>query len=372
MCSFNDKATLEGHSYTTLALLEHTSEGTTVPPNPFRESFLKTLGLFCSIKEQGCSYPVVQKASPGPDASDEASDDTGSDASAQEDHLPDIQSKAKGKTCSGKILFKRDKHGKPYIRCEHRYSDDHQSHLLMRSLHEYEPEYLDALFNDNKSIIEKFEKRAKEEGYGPLAPCYYITSSQAQKVQCSDWHRDENGILKRGEPTKTPPIYIDIFSSLLRQLQWKLADATLRRLTMDSGFTNALKHVLGWENSREPLLADLHPSFANLDHVNYMIECVQQYMYPEGTGWNALLNLYEKEKVLPNQERYIQWIEEFTVPGEDGKCRIIILMFSEQSTLLLSSKWPTMDTAFKRVHEWQEFEMEEWNVKSKSCKITST
>lgn len=89
-------------------------------------------------------------------------------------------------------------------------------------------------------------------------------------------------------PSKTPQIYLDIFCSLLRDLKWRLADATARRVMRGAGFVDQLSRFLRWQNpTRKPVLGDLHPSLRNLDHVNHIIKRVRGLSFPKGTGWEG-------------------------------------------------------------------------------------
>ena len=69
-------------------------------------------------------------------------------------------------------------------------------------------------------------------------------------------------------PVKTPFSLVQLFQSLLLQLKWKLADATPRRIMLDSGFMQGFRQAIGWMDRHcDPSLQLLHPSFGNLDHV---------------------------------------------------------------------------------------------------------
>lgn len=92
---------------------------------------------------------------------------------------------------------------------------------------------------------------------------------------------------------KTPPPIVQCLQSLLLQLDWKLADATPRRLSHDSGFLLGLRQALGWDNNqRDPSPHDLHPSLANLDHVRRLINTVRKINFPYGTGFKGKINLH--------------------------------------------------------------------------------
>jgi hypothetical protein len=75
-------------------------------------------------------------------------------------------------------------------------------------------------------------------------------------------------------------------------LDWKLADATPRKLVLDSGFMNSFRHALGWNKPFDPPLSALHPSLGNLDHVRRYIDELRHDLFPDGTGFEGLLNLH--------------------------------------------------------------------------------
>lgn len=229
---------------------------------------------------------------------------------------------------------------KTALSCEH-YSKGRRNHLRLRNLGEYNIDYLVALFTANTRKIWEFECRAADEGYGPLLPCNITVVTRAQKGLCRElkikifstlcmlmamiahWHRDSQGILQRGEmiptedcstrfdmftpndlhqcpfvvivstnphshtlpqPTKTPATIRAIFESLLTPLDWRLADATPRRILLDHSFMQNLRDILGWKNHQDPGLGDLHPSLANYDHAARLIDNLRDEKYPAGTG----------------------------------------------------------------------------------------
>lgn len=51
-------------------------------------------------------------------------------------------------------------------------------------LHNVNIEYLQALIDDDDKIIAKFEERARERGYGPLAPCTWIGEIRQTREMC--------------------------------------------------------------------------------------------------------------------------------------------------------------------------------------------
>jgi hypothetical protein len=75
---------------------------------------------------------------------------------------------------------------------------------------------------------------------------------------------------------------------LLLDLDWKLADATPRKLMLDSGFISGLRRSLGWTKPFDPPLAALHPSLGNLDHIRRYIDGLRKVLFPDGTGFEGL------------------------------------------------------------------------------------
>lgn len=85
-------------------------------------------------------------------------------------------------------------------------------------------------------------------------------------------------------PSKTPRVHLHIFNNLLEGLDWKLADATPRRILLDSAFIKGLRRVLAWNGVQDPTLADLHPSLGNSDHTARLINNLRDKRFPHGTG----------------------------------------------------------------------------------------
>ena len=68
---------------------------------------------------------------------------------------------------------------------------------------------------------------------------------------------------------------------------WRLADATPRRVMLDTGFMHGLRNILGWEFDRSLSLSDLHPSYGNLDHLRCFIHNVWLDKFPHGTDFEG-------------------------------------------------------------------------------------
>jgi hypothetical protein len=311
-------------------------------------------------------------------------------------------------------------------------------------LQEFDIPYLRALLENDQASIFQFEEQARTHGYGPLAPCTFMASPIEQKQLCREcyhpefwfpnvkflsayWHRKSDGVLRQGVlrkwnhkctttygiyvpndlfdcpqvlivsrnphshapplPVKTPPAIVKCFSSLLLRLEWKLADATPRRLVLDSGFMQELRCLLGWSPTADfdPHLEDLHPSLGNLDHVRRLVNVMRMDRFPNGTGFDGeflllLLNdshihppgaklLADEQKKLPLERRYICCAETHNIPNVDSGLRLVVCMTSRMSQHLLSSKRLSIDTSFKRVRGWQEFEIESWDDDHMRCKF---
>jgi len=171
--------------------------------------------------------------------------------------------------------------------------------------------------------------------------------------------------------------------SLLESLGSGLASATPRRIILDAAFMSALRSALAWERSHSPTLGDLHPSLGNFDAASRLINKLRFSHYSEGTGfegksfhltdnggsllthYTGVLALQKQQSLLSADQFYIRCVETHEIPK--GTCSIIICMFPAMSMLLLKTRHPSIDTSFKRVHGWQEFEIEAWFQDTAHC-----
>lgn len=188
-------------------------------------------------------------------------------------------------------------------------------------------------------------------------------------------------------PVKTPPILVSVFNSLLRILDWKLADATPRRIVLDSAFIAGLRKHLGWTGIRDPVLSDLHPSLGNADHVRRYINKLREEYFPDGTGLagepSHAINIYldhlisgigairlmKEHSKMPHEEQYVRHVETYHNRGEDD-FSLVVCMLPAMSQKLMSAKRLSIDTSFKRLHGWEEFEIETWDSDTKRCKFS--
>ncbi|KAG1765741.1 hypothetical protein EV702DRAFT_919554, partial [Suillus placidus] len=352
-CSANTDAFNTTHSYTHRAhisqLITPTRAFSPADDTAEREVFTKTFAFFCALQAHGCTFR------------------TSTDDYEHDSVTPAVSSRSPT-SCSGNLIMRTDKYNQRLIQCEHRSPAD-RAHLILWNLQEFNVNYLQALLAHDIAAIATHEEHAECHGYGPLVPCDFVASPVEHKQTCA-------GVLERGyllkwehdcqskfdifvpvdrvdvprivimcrnphshpppAPVKTPPPLVDLFRLLLLDMDWELADATPRRILCDSGFMRGLRTALGWTSDRSPSLADLHPSLANLDHVHRLMYKFRRDKYPMGTGFQGAKLLVEKEKELPRHAHYVRCAE-------------------------THARRVSIDTSFKRLHGWQEFEIEAWD-----------
>ncbi|KAF5382081.1 hypothetical protein D9615_004312 [Tricholomella constricta] len=297
------------------------------------EVFMKTLAFFCAIQEKGCGF----------DASiDLDGDFTICNVPEGDNDASNFRGKERNTTCRGRLLFQCDKYSQWYIQCAKRDAKN-LDHLVLRNIDEFNLEYLAALMSGDAAAVMRFELPAKQFGYGPLAPCTFVASPTKSIL------------------AQTPPILSNLLESLFRNMGWKLADVTPRKALLDSNFMFALRKHLGWQRLVDPTLSDLHPSLGNLDYVRRHIDVLRAELFPSGTGWSGALHLLSEHNTLPLEERYVRCVEAHTIE-KNKEFRLVICMSPAMSCRLLKCKRPTIDTSFKRLHGWQEFEIETWDA----------
>lgn len=76
--------------------------------------------------------------------------------------------------------------------------------------------------------------------------------------------------------------------------------------------------------------------------------------------------MIQEQGQLNITNHYVRLAEHVKISQESF--HIVICMSPEMSDYLLSAKRVSMDTSFKRVHDWQEFEIECWHNASNRCK----
>ncbi|KAJ7809872.1 hypothetical protein B0H14DRAFT_2607764, partial [Mycena olivaceomarginata] len=348
-----------------------------------KEIFVKTLGLYCVLAEKGCAFDLRVDGedldSIGLTDNNDADTESESDDSDSETRTKVIRDSRRKKTsrsfCKGKLEMCFDEYQRSFIQCEHRKNTD-KAHLILRTLDEFDITYLHALLKNDSKVIDEREELARQFGYGPRAPCSFVARTAGNCTAKFDIYTPDDlsdcpfvVVICRNphthpppHPVKTPPPLLEVFRSLLLDLDWKLADATPRKLMLDSGFISGLRRSLGWTKPFDPPLAALHPSLGNLDHIRRYIDGLRKVLFPDGTGFEGAQLLAAEHRGLPEGEQYVRCAEKHTLA--DGKTfYLVICMLRSMSALLMRSKKLSLDTAFKRLNgKWQEFEMETWEV----------
>ncbi|KAG2086384.1 uncharacterized protein F5147DRAFT_588546 [Suillus discolor] len=363
-----------------------------------QELFEKTLAFFC------CSYSIdIDDDFEGLTA-DQYLDSisTSSDTDLHIGCIPSSRRPVK-KKCNGRLVMHFDAYNQPFIRCS-LHSHTARSHLFIQNLQESDTCYLQALLNDDHHMITKCEQLAKSQGYGPLMPCSFVTGPSSQKqvccmffscvlrkwahncaasfdiyvpedlfacpqilVLCTNPHSHPPPL-----PVKTLPPLIDVFHGLVSLMKWKLADATPRRIYLDTAFVEGLHRVLNWQfpDGHDAMLQDLHPSLANLDHVRCLINITRSMKYPSGTGFEGARRLANEHASLPLEQRYVRCAETHVI--ECGvEFKLVVCMTSRMSSHLIQAKCLSIDTSFKRAQGWQEFEIESWDSINGSSAVVS-
>ncbi|KZP27764.1 hypothetical protein FIBSPDRAFT_730391 [Athelia psychrophila] len=390
-----------GHHFTSRTTLP--VPASSVPHSSYAEEevFMKTLAFFCVLEDQGCSFDMDNSSathSQDGDNSNQATDDESEDDEARV-YDTRIRRPSRDPNCKGRFT-------KESCRCEF-YQRDCRSHLILQNLDEYNIPYLAALISNDQARVFEHEAVAKHHGYGPLVACGFMASPSEQK-SLSNWHREADNILKRGVlrrwshdctttydiyvphnlfdcpqvvivsrnphshppplPIKTPTALVAVLKSLLVSLDWKLADATPRRIVLDSAFVAGLREQLDWTGLRDPVLSDLHPSLGNLDHVRRYITALHMEHFPAGTGLAGASHLLVKHKLLPPDQQYVRCVETHKDTGEKEFSLVVCILMS-MSVQLMRAKRLSIDTSFKRLHGWEEFEIETWDADSKQSVV---
>ncbi|KIJ42547.1 hypothetical protein M422DRAFT_254326 [Sphaerobolus stellatus SS14] len=88
-------------------------------------------------------------------------------------------------------------------------------------------------------------------------------------------------------------------------------------------------------------------------------ETLREVYFPNGTGLQGAMALFEKQKLLPREEQYVRHVETFHLSNHKP-FTIIICMLPAMSKLLMRTLRPTINTSFKRAAGYEEFELEAW------------
>ncbi|KAF8515754.1 hypothetical protein JB92DRAFT_3114722 [Gautieria morchelliformis] len=166
------------------------------------------------------------------------------------------------------------------------------------------------------------------------------------------------------KPTQTLLTILGKFQNMVCDLGWHLADATPRRLALNSAFMASLRQELDWAHPHDPALSHLHPSLGNSNHVGRIIQDLRLELYPGGTGIKGAERFLAHQQTMPLPEQYLRCVESVSIPGHEPFI-IIICMLPAMSQLLITTRRPSIDTSFKQADSYQEFEIEAWYPEQK-------
>jgi hypothetical protein len=81
--------------------------------------------------------------------------------------------------------------------------------------------------------------------------------------------------------------------------------------------------------------------------------------------------LADEQNKLPLGQKYVRCTK-IHIISQDTEFKLIICMSSRMSAHLLQSKRLSIDTSFKRVQGWQEFEIESWDGDHMRCNVVAS
>ncbi|KAL0567432.1 hypothetical protein V5O48_014558 [Marasmius crinis-equi] len=370
--------------------------------SPTRDVMEETISLWATYRDRGCLAPLLEDTVFTADEETNRKKILAVPEKARRGHA----SKA---TCEGRlrVFYSKDD---LYLQCEH-YKPTSKNHLSrIISPSRYSCDYFAALMNNNRSVIQSYETRMKNEGYGPLVPCRTVRNFASMTVKCDNHHRNAQGDLLMAElqhlpckskfityqphkeyrqscckilivckgphthpipiPSKTPTsIREDLHRFFLNMKD--LANLTTRRLLRNEAARMYLETKL--PHIAKPTFLDLHPSLNNRGHIQCMINYAQSKRYPNGTGWEGVLQMFWDTQMRPSEERYLRYAGEHSLGDDDSEpFRLVICMrHSAMHRLVGYARHIQSDISFKRVVGWLEFELGGFDrsLKSSVCYV---
>ncbi|KAF6743327.1 hypothetical protein DFP72DRAFT_828127 [Ephemerocybe angulata] len=369
----------------------------------------RTLSYYEAVRIQGCLAPKYEETRRTNEEQREYESLQEANTKARRGHDPK-------ETCDGRVIFEEWPRIGAVIRCEHYSTKGNRDHFKNTSLSngQYDVRYLKALFTGDKETVESIEEDlAIFHGSGPSTSCSFTASSSSVRVYCPYPHRDSAGNLIRAELkrvqckttfrffqpieqhrrecpwtlvtssgahthpipvlSKTPPAIVCQFLQLINSLKDELPDMTARRLIHHSNTRTFVRAAVKDSTIEDPQLSDLHPSLANLDHVQTYLDRVKQDRFPLGMGINGLRRLKEEQDSDPSAVPYIRYIsqdsscivgddddsadeaEDHARSGDQDPLFICICMTPMSSRRLLEARDAQSDISFKRVSGFYEF-----------------
>ncbi|PBK69410.1 hypothetical protein ARMSODRAFT_1018827 [Armillaria solidipes] len=381
-------------------------------PSPEQVYFQKTLSLWVAIHDGGCPYPAQEPTtySAVENIANQTCDRTPTKAR---------RGQPSRDQCQGRIVVQQSSQGYTYIACEHYNSRSSKKHFVNRTIANgpYNTEYLFALLNNDIQTVLYWEHYAKDHGYGPLQACTRVQNVTSIKVNCPHTHRDlKDHTMYMTEmmqlrcnakftayipypeyrqecphtlvvchsshhhpiplPSTMPEPIRQSLKTMLLSLEQDLPDMTPRRLLRHPLFRSYL--VAQLPHTPQPMATDLHPSLANLDHIDAIINNAISSQYTKGTGWEGIKYLFDlQNRTVPPHEHYIRHMEEVSwerlndpSPGpladHHDTFRLIICMSPSRSHDLLCAQYVESDISFKRVAGYKEFELVAFDTVAKT------
>ncbi|KAJ3869996.1 hypothetical protein EV359DRAFT_28895 [Lentinula novae-zelandiae] len=149
-----------------------------------QDVYMQTLALWSTFRDYGCLFQLDEVTAYGPEEYLHQ---------ANIKKLP--QKAARGApskpTCKGRLHLLK--------------FGDTLMHLnFMVSPTSYDTMYFQALFNNDKALLEVLEGAMKNKGYGPLVPCTTVQNCTSVKVNCESHHRSPNGSMTMTELHRLP------------------------------------------------------------------------------------------------------------------------------------------------------------------------
>ncbi|KAJ7727275.1 hypothetical protein B0H14DRAFT_3518892 [Mycena olivaceomarginata] len=374
--------------------------------SPQRDIFLHTSAYISAVCQLGCRRPLQQ--------------DTGRTGQELQDYEREQQlaehfrrGYSAPSRCAGRIVYHEypdptDKNGsRAYLSCEHysRQTPDHWSDFSIQD-GAYDVNYIAAHFSNDSEELARIKGAAAAEDIGPLASCRTLRNHTVQTLHCPIDHRVD-GRLAQVElchidcdvkfrvwfstnlqecpfvlvtlqgihrhpiplPEKTPQVLRSQILQLLHTVRHDLPDMTPRRFLRHPTLKSFLIQV--FPSHPTATLTTLHPSLANRAHLAAYIAQVREEHFPHGTDWKGILHLKRvQDQQLPAHQHYIRVVldldnaaltphdedDEPAPPGEQ-RTRMVICMSPDCSARLKNAQYLQSDISFKRVIEYDEFEI---------------
>ncbi|KAJ7773772.1 hypothetical protein B0H14DRAFT_3508720 [Mycena olivaceomarginata] len=326
--------------------------------SPQRDIFLHTSAYISAVCQLGCRRPLQQ--------------DTGRTGQELQDYEREQQlaehfrrGYSAPSRCAGRIVYHEypdptDKNGsRAYLSCEHysRQTPDHWSDFSIQD-GAYDVNYIAAHFSNDSEELARIKGAAAAEDIGPLASCRTLRN-----------HTVQNAALSCVLPQIPPLTLTTNISAIDHRVDGRLAQVELCHIDCDVNSASGSQQI--FKTTPTATLTTLHPSLANRAHLAAYIAQVREEHFPHGTDWKGILHLKRvQDQQLPAHQHYIRVVldldnaaltphdedDEPAPPGEQ-RTRMVICMSPDCSARLKNAQYLQSDISFKRVIEYDEFEI---------------